>query len=151
MLEDARKKMHLAGRLIEIITRKVNVRGLSTEQSRWSLTHQRVVAIRLTDKDILDAEKFHLIPQKLYMFYLDDRGQIIRVDDRGANPDVLMYISFNTFYSIVSARMTVTDAYRAGLFQVRYMQNAEQQEDTFLQDAGIVLRLMTEIMRELSI
>ena len=92
MLEDARKKIHLASRLIEIITRKVNVRGLSTEQSMWNLTHQRVVAIRLTDKDIIEAEKFRIIPQKLYKFYLDDRGQIIRVDDRAIDADVLMYV-----------------------------------------------------------
>ncbi len=151
MLEDARKKLHFTGRLLELITRKVNVRGLSSEQSRWNLTHQRVVAIRLTDKDILDAEKFHLVPQKLYRFYLDDRGQIVRVDDRDAGVDVLMYVSFNTFYSIVTARMTVTDAYRAGLVQVRYMKNQEGQQETFLQDAGIVLKLMTEIMRELAI
>ena len=45
----------------------------------------------------------------------------------------------------------MTDAYRAGLVQVRYMKNPEGQQDTFLQDAGIVLRLMTEIMRELKV
>lgn len=151
MLEEARRKLHFTGRLMELITLKLNRRGLSVEQRRYDLTKQRVVAIRLTDKDILEAEKHRLIPPKLYKFYLDGFGQIVRVSDRAAEPDVLMYLTFGTFYALISNRMTVTEAYRAGKVQVRYVRNVDQQEETFLQDAGVVLRLMTEIMREMAI
>jgi len=151
MLEEARKKFHFAGRLMELITLKVNKRGLTREQQRYELNKQRIIAIRLTDRDILEAERYRLIPPKLYKFYLDGSGQIVRVSDVGSDPDVLMYLSFGTFYSLISKRMTVTEAYRAGKVQVRYMRNVDQQQETFLQDAGVVLRLMTEIMREMAI
>jgi hypothetical protein len=150
MLDSAKQKLDYAGRLFKLLMGKLNARGLHTEQQQYGLTRQRVVGIRLTDKDIRDAEKKRILPKKIWKFHLASDGQLIRVTDRNREPDVLMHLTFNTFYSLIKRKLSVQEAYRLRYIQVRYMKDVEHQEEDFLKDAGLVLKLMNKIQYEMT-
>lgn len=149
MLENAKKKMHYASRLIRLLTSKLNARGLHMEQQKYGLNRQRIVGIRLTDQDIREAEKRHILPQKVWKFYLSPSGQLLKVNDRDRKSDVLMYLTFHTFYELLTGQMSVQEAYRLREIQIRYMKGIDRQEDDFLRDAGLVLKLMNKIQDEM--
>ena len=149
MLEDAKKKVMLAGRLVSTLIGRLNTRGLQEEQTAYQLIRQRVIGIQLTDKDIREAEKKRLIPKRTFKFYLDSTGHVVPVKDKNIKTDVLMYLTFNTFYSLMFGKMSVQEAYRLRLLQTRYMKNEDVQEEQFLRDAGLVLKLMNKIQEEM--
>jgi len=149
MLEDARKKVMLAGKLVSTLIGRLNSRGLHEEQTTYKLIRQRVIGIQFTDRDIREAENKRIIPKRTYKFYLDPTGTVVPVKDDRTNPDVLMYLTFNTFYSLMFGKMSVQEAYRLRLLQTRYMKNEDVQEEQFLRDAGLVLKLMNKIQDEM--
>lgn len=149
MLESAKRKVMLAGRLVSTLIGRLNTRGLKKEQTQYDLTRQRIIGIQFTDKDIRQAEKKRVIPKKTYKFYLDTTGHVIPVRSKDTEPDVLMYLTFNTFYSLMFGKMSVQEAYRLRLLQTRYMKNKDIQEEQFLKDAGLVLKLMNKIQEEM--
>ena len=149
MLEDARKKFVLAGKLVGKLIWKLNKRGLDKEQTEFDLTRQRIIGIQLTDRDIRDAEKKRLIPRRTYKFYLDPTGHVVPVKSKNIQPDVLMYLTFDTFYKLTTGRLSVQEAYRLRMLQIRYMKDVDRQEEDFLKDAGLVLKLMNKIQQEM--
>jgi len=149
MLESAKKKIFLASRLVSTLIGRLNTRGLKEEQTTYQLIRQRVIGIQFTDRDIREAEKKRVIPKKTYKFYLDPTGHVVPVRDKNTKPDVLMFLTFNTFYSLMFGKMSVQEAYRLRLLQTRYLKNEDVQEEQFLRDAGLVLKLMNKIQEEM--
>lgn len=149
MLESAKKKFTLAARLVGTLIGRLNTRGLKNEQVQYDLTRQRIIGIQFTDRDIREAENKRLLPKRTYKFYLDPTGHVVPVKSKTVKPDVLMYISFNTFYSLMFGKISVQEAYRLRLLQTRYMKDIDVQEEQFLKDAGLVLKLMNKIQEEM--
>jgi len=149
MLETAKKKVMLAGKLVSTLIGRLNSRGLREEQTTYQLIRQRVIGIQFTDRDIREAEQKRIVPKKTYKFYLDSTGHVVSVKGRDIKPDVLMYLTFNTFYSLMFSKMSVQEAYRLRLLQTKYMADEAIQEEQFLRDAGLVLKLMNKIQEEM--
>lgn len=148
MFESAKKKWMVASRLMNFLTRRVNTRGLSKEQQRYGLTKKRVIAIKFTDKDIRYAEKRGILERRSWKFYLSDDGMLVKVTDKSVEPDILMFLTLTTFMKLIKAQIGVQEAYRLRLLQTRYVNRQAEQEDDFLRDAGLVLKLMNQIQAE---
>jgi hypothetical protein len=150
MLEQTKRKFNVAGKLVSRLIFKLNARGLDKEQAEYDLNKQRIIGIQFTDRDIRDAEKKRILPQRTYKFFLDSTGHVVPVKSKATKPDVLMHLTFNTFTNLVYGNMTVQAAYRLRLIQIRYMKDVEEQEKDFLKDAGLVLKLMNKIQDEMN-
>ena len=150
MSDTAYRKLQLVGQLLKTVITRVNRRGLDKERQQLGLTKGRILGIRFTDGDIREAEKKSLLPHKVYLFYLGPQGSVQRVTLPNIQPDVLIFTTVSTFIRVSTANMTLQEAYRLRMIQMRYMKNVAEQEKDFLHDAGLAIKFFNIIQEELS-
>jgi len=150
MMSSAWRKLQLAGRILNVAVNGINRRGLAKEREEYGATKNRIIALRFTDDDIRDAEKKSLIPPKIYMFFLSSTGHVKQVTLPNIKPDVLLYLTISTLVRVSKAHMTLQEAYRLRLVQIRYMKDVDKQEEDFLHDAGLAVKFFNIIQAELS-
>ncbi len=150
MSDSALRKLQLVGQLLKTVITRVNRRGLEKERQQLGLTKDRILGVQFTDNDIRDAEKKSILPKKTYLFYLGPQGVIQRVTVPNIQPDVLIFTTVSTFIMVSTAKMTLQEAYRLRLIQIRYMKNVADQEKDFLHDAGLAIKFFNIIQNELT-
>jgi len=106
------------------------------------------MGFRFTDKDIRDAERLDPKMKRVFKFRLSPNGQVERVLDKGVIPDVLMYCTLTTLTHIASGKLGMQQATKLQLLQVRYLNKELEQEEEFIKDVALRLRVMNDIRDE---
>ncbi len=147
-LQNAKDKLVFAGKLIKYYVTLVNRRGSLTDAPSRGFDKGRVLGFRFTDKDIREAEAVDPKFRKVFKMRLLPSGQVERINDKTVRPDVLMYCTLTTLSSISTGRMTMQQANKLRLVQIRYLNKALEQEEEFIKDVGFRLRFMNDVIEE---
>jgi len=144
----ATERLKYAGRMVKYFVTLLNRRGTLRDAPERGFDKGRVMGFRFTDKDIRDAERLDPGMKRVFKFRLSPHGQVERVRDRNVVPDVLMYCTLTTLTLIANGRLNVQQATKARLLQVRYLNKQLEQEEEFIKDVAIRLRVMNDIVEE---
>ena len=147
-IQNAKDRLFFAGKLIKYYVTLLNRRGTFRDAPSMGFDKGRVLGFRFTDKDIREAEAQDPKFRKVFKMGLSLNGKVERIRDKNVKPDALMYCTITTLASISQGRMTMQQAIKLRLVQVRYLNKVLEQEEEFIKDVGYRLRFFNDLVEE---